>query len=369
MTKIDVDAIKAHYHRVWAEQNKRISDKEYRRWSQSRVAQALERGDVGGAPADAAPVEAAEPTADLPEGHLACADCGQATTVPEGAPVAERHVLRREWVKDERDPGGHRIATTSELLLARCEPCADRQALADRLLAAAPGVRKRRGPVVREHLVENLCALEAAGATTAHGMGAVELLRAFEAVRPADGSTYRAAARAVRWALYDRPRDLIGKCAPRPWAHVSEEVRGALREVSARLLSVRVASSAPPVDLAPPTGSGCLLCGVSAVRMSAADVVRRGGPEEARAAVWTDRTSKRLEGSLCGPCEDASGRELGTLGPSAAERAYAEHVRRSDPARSGVLWSRIRLYELAVRPWCEANAAPSDRPWAHVPSE
>lgn len=318
----------------------------YRKGAEGPVARALRERRPA-----APPAEEQEATADLPEGRLACADCGQAA--PEGAPVVSRTVLSRR-------------PETVELLLSRCPSCDERRALAEKLMPSRPGVIHRFGSV--EHLHEALCALEAVGRSFAPGDSSSELLRAFQGQRD-DGCSYRAAARAVRWGSHDNLRGLVGKCAPRPWAHVPDDVRGVLREASARLLAVRVAADAPPVDLAPSTGSGCLLCGCASVRMSAVDVVRRGGPEEARRAVWTDRRRTGVTGSLCGPCADASSQENGTVGPAAAERACLEHVRREDGARAGLLRIRLKDRTLTVRPWYETGAAPSRRPWSHVPSE
>lgn len=282
----------------------------------------------------------------LPEGRYACADCGQ--MAPEGSPVCERVPGRKAggW-------NGVRVVPGEPVALSRCSSCSGRPAVASRLLAGLGSYRRDglilHGPALREHLVAALCGLEAAGGTTASPDDPRELLSVFEVVPEG-----LAAARGARWSSL--ASDHPGRCAPGPWAHVPEETRAALRAVSGRLMAVRVAAGAPPVELAPPSGGGCAMCGLASISMSAAEVARLGGAEAARASVWT--------GGRCRPCNDAVER-AGAMGPTAIERAYLS----SGYARGAALRRRIEAGELIVRPWSGSGAAPSSEPWAHMAAE
>ncbi|MEU8804426.1 hypothetical protein [Spirillospora sp. NPDC048819] len=293
-----------------------------------------------------APAEETTTTDALPEGRYACADCGQAC--PEGAAVCERVPV---FVQRHRaDPGHH----AGYMLLSRCPSCAPRAASAARLLKALGSYRRDglilHGPALRDHLVSALCGLEAAGGTTAPPDDPRELLSAFEAVPEG-----LASARSARWASVASVHP--GRCAPAPWAHVPEETRGALRVVAGRLMAVRMAAGAPPVDLAPPSGGGCAMCGLASISVSAAEVARLGGTEAACASAWS-------AGSLCHPCADAV-EQTGARGPTAVERAYLA----SGYARGAGLRRRIEAGELTVRPWSGSGAASSATPWAHMAAE
>ncbi|OLT11718.1 hypothetical protein BJF79_23640 [Actinomadura sp. CNU-125] len=198
------------------------------------------------------------PTAlvSLPEGRHACADCGQAC--PEGAAVCERVPVFRG--RPSLDPSTPPPALAGYVLLSRCPSCSERPAAADRLAKALGSFRRDglilHGPALRDHLVAALCGLEAAGGTAAPPDDPRELLSVFEAVYEG-----LASARSARWASVARP----GRCAPEPWAHVDEETRAALRSVAGRLMAVRVAAGAPPVELAPlGAAAPCAACPRSA---------------------------------------------------------------------------------------------------------
>lgn len=298
--------------------------------------------------ATAAPEQAAT---RLEEGRYACADCGQ--MAPEGSPVCERVPGRKAggW-------NGVRVVPGEPVALSRCSSCSGRPAVASRLLAGLGSYRRDglilHGPALREHLVAALCGLEAAGGTTASPDDPRELLSVFEAVPEG-----LAAARSARWASV--ASDHPGRCAPGPWAHVPEETRAALRAVSGRLMAVRVAAGAPPVELAPPSGGGCAMCGLASVRVSAAEVARLGGAEAARASAWS-------AGSLCRPCADAVER-AGAMGPTAIERAYLASGYARGAGGVTALRRRIEAGELTVRPWSASGAAASSTPWAHMAAE
>lgn len=292
--------------------------------------------------------------AALPEGRYACADCGQ--ECPEGSPVCERVPVFQG--RPSLDPSMPPPALAGYVLLSRCPSCAPRAARAARLLKALGSYRRDglilHGPALRDHLVSALCGLEAAGGTSAPPDDPRELLSAFEAV--CEGL---ASARSARWASVASVHP--GRCAPAPWAHVPEETRGALRAVAGRLMAVRVAAGAPPVELAPPAGGGCAMCGLSSISVSAAEVARLGGADAARASAWS-------AGSLCRPCADAVER-AGAMGPTAIERAYLASGYARGSGGVVALRRRIEDGEMTVRPWSASGAASSATPWAHMAAE
>ncbi|SNS11495.1 hypothetical protein SAMN05443665_100157 [Actinomadura meyerae] len=286
----------------------------------------------------------------LPEGRYACADCG--VMAPEGAPFSSKvPVFKGQWYSG---PGTRVPTHAGDVLLARCPSCARRASLAVRLLSARPDVLARRGTVAHEHLVAALCGLTVAGGSPTDHSDPERLIQEFAA-----GGV------AARWSSL--AADHPGECTSAPWAHVPDEVRADLRGVAARLLAVRKAAGEPPVDLAPPAGGGCAMCGLASVRLSAAQVVSQGGREQARAKVWTPRTVEGRDGALCTPCNDAAER-AGAVGWSAFERAYLEHLRRAgvDDIERARVRRRLEDRELTVRPWCTSGAAVSSVPWAHV---
>ncbi|WP_143220973.1 hypothetical protein [Actinomadura sp. CNU-125] len=94
--------------------------------------------------------------------------------------------------------------------------------------------------------------------------------------------------------------------------------------------------------------------------MSAAEVARLGGREQARAEVWT--------GGLCHPCADAVER-AGAMGPTAVERAYLSSGYARGSGGVVALRRRIEDGELTVRPWSASGASSSATPWAHMAAE
>lgn len=263
----------------------------------------------------------------LAEGDHACPGCGVRTVLDRAEPVVTAPVY------EARPDGrvGRHIATAS---LTRCADC---RALRDRaraLLDAHPSVRARLGNIADERTEAALCGLA--------------LLRVPlpESATEADLSALlRHLARpgaAVRWESGARP----GKSAHRPWSHVRESARADLRAAYATLLRYRLSAGSPDLSLTPPTvrfwepdvpvPGGCLLCGVGAVTVTAAQVARLGGREAAQRAAWRPlsappvsiggpRAPVRLAGHACPPCSEALA-SVGAVGPTALERALAEHL-------------------------------------------
>jgi hypothetical protein len=160
----------------------------------------------------------------------------------------------------------------------------------------------------------------------------------------------------------------------------------------AAVLRERVAASAPPVRLGPPASDaapgairvegGCLVCGVAAVEVPAAQVARWGGRDAAAREVWRPVTlthrADRISGHVYPPC--ASGREGGRLvgagrGGAGLHQASGRH--RPDPAGSQAAGPDHRRQPAAAAPYGVAVAAavtsglavpaPSEQPWGHLP--
>lgn len=222
----------------------------------------------------------------LPPTYLACAECG----VPVG-PDAVPALVAQITARDGQPPRAPRPGPPSvvEVTFGRCASCRERAQRAAALLHAHPRVGGRLGTSTALHQVE--CALSAL-AVLGHGVRGQD--------NPMDLLEYLAApGSAVRWAARFAPvaaaDAALGTCAPSPWAHVPDSLRASLRCGYGGLLALRVARTAPVVALAPPVAAhatgvvvtgGCLFCGVGAVSVPAAAVVRHGGREEARRAVW-----------------------------------------------------------------------------------
>ncbi|MFT4227735.1 hypothetical protein, partial [Micropruina sp.] len=162
------------------------------------------------------------------------------------------------------------------------------------------------------------------------------------------GRHLAAAGVAARWlAQYQpmpTPEARPGTCAARPWAHVRDAERTTAREAHARYLAERVARvTAADLRLSVPSTPdaglrGCLLCGIAAVIVPAAQVVAMGGADLARSAAWrktiaatpsvlgAPASPEPIRGWLCPHCADAVD-HTGAVGPAAMERALREHLR------------------------------------------
>lgn len=185
-----------------------------------------------------------------------------------------------------------------------------------------------------------------------------------------------------------------GTANPRPWAHVRESKRSALRSAYAEVLAARLSLSMPPEAISPPPLShddfgsalrrpvplpgACLMCGIGTQTLAALEIVRAGGRERVARDVWTVRRVRSLGGSsvvghLCRACEDAVEAE-GAWGPSAMERSLVAYLDKSSNWRSSADggWTVIDglvgwgvLAERARRSGCPLPAANRTR-WAHL---
>lgn len=333
------------------------------------------------APAEAAPQPPADLTAPaqsftpLRDGQLACEHCGVA--VDEPAHVVTHHALLtpREGVDGGPFPP-RAVPGTVPLRFAVCEPCHAVQTRASELVKAHP------------HLVQTWGRIVAAERLTAAllAVGAVER----ELIELDAGSLYSlilmlgleggVLTYSRRYGAVESVRATVKDAASEPWSHTTGRDRlGVVLKylVWRRMEAVR---NDPPVPVAPPAGdAGCLLCGLAHVEVPAPAVVRYG-PKEAAGRVWTPRTAtvsslrgqghshaqgQSVSGHLCPACEAAT-QDVGALGISTVERAFAAHLSATGTARSVAALEDVRAGVTAgVHAWALSDA-PAGAPWAHL---
>ncbi len=275
----------------------------------------------------AATAEAAALTVRLPEGRSACAICGT-SSADDG--LGDHRMIYGN------SPAGRPLRDV-RVELSRCPDCTARRALAVELVEAHPRLAAALG---RER-AEDGCE------------GMLAALRLIGQPVPDSSITDANLGVLVRHlatsglALAHRSVAIPGVAAAHPFALVPEADIDSLRRAYSRALAERVARSAPAVRLSPPAlptgtspgavqiGTGCLVCGVSAVAMSAQQVHRLGGRDAASASVWQRLSTtaaalgasgpESVAGFACRECSDAIDEE-GAVGPSAIERALVQHL-------------------------------------------
>lgn len=275
----------------------------------------------------------AQDFAPLPSGHLACLACGM--PVPGEGGVVRAEALGRLDV-----PAGL-TQRPVPVEFSRCPACIALHERARELVAEHPRLAARIGStsVAVDRVECALVALAALGRSLPSGpVSDAELGRLVRHLAAA-GASARWMARFVPMVARGvRP----GTYALTPWAHVDAEP---LRRGYAQVLRERVAASAPASAIAPPqveegggaaVPGGCLMCGVSAVHVAAADVARAGGPANAARDAWSPRQvglaalggrgPERLSGHVCHLCEQAV-EHMGAVGPSAMERSLIQYLR------------------------------------------
>lgn len=325
--------------------------------------------------------EPGEPPADLVAGEpeivalnadqRACMFCGVALTRP--ARVVTHHAILNT---QGRPSGAARAPGRVPLEFGVCDTCHDSQTRAEELvnahgvLAATWGKRN-----AVERLTSALTAVEAVGrellpldARSAYSLGLML------------GVTGRAVAFSVRYGAVDTIRASVDKAPAKRWGHTTGRER--LEVVVSYLVWRRMEAvrDAPPVKIAPPRNAqGCMLCGVDHVAAPAPAVVRQGERAVAR-EVWTPRTAtvasltgtangsgtgRTVSGYLCLHCKHVAD-DLGTLGVSAVEIAFADHLHATGTARSVAALEDLRGgYTGGALAWA-LSGAPAGQPWAHL---
>lgn len=328
--------------------------------------------------ADAEQLRAAVPddAVRLPKGKIPCAECGQATAYPEHKAALIK--VPQFGQKASGKIGAH----FGYVLLSRCPDCADRRQLALKIAAAHPKASAQLGNVVTDAIEHVLVAFTILG----------KPLPTPEISDAELGSLIRTmstAGRAATWQFVAAERS--GLCAPKPFAHVRQDVRTTLTRAYMDRVAEQIRMRRPPVQVAPPraTGGGlkvqdgCLMCGIDRVPVNALRVHRLGGPAAAAQDVWRSVEGiaptniggpgmpERVSGSVCPDCAAAVS-SAGGIGASAMEIALAKRLAAMGDERTAQV---IRAGELRVIGWgalvVEArqhgrpDPAPNTRPWSH----
>lgn len=297
----------------------------------------------------------------LTAGRIACAWCGMSAPRPASA---------EEFRDIDVTSHAGRVLSTSRVEMTRCVGCADRRADADVLVASHPTLAGAHGPDKALGMAEGVLA-----ALALLGRPPVA-----EEISDNDlGLLVRHLSlpgRSLAW----RHQATRGQANPYPFAHVTLTARAQLRTAYAAMLAEQVAQQSPPVRLAPAVGEGCLLCGVDGVSMPAGQVQRHGGREVATIAVWRNLTAptealggpsspESITGQVCPPCSAALD-SVGSVGPSALERALVAHLSRSgrtaDAERVQAAISGGGLVGLVGWAGLPAPRVANREPWAHL---
>ena len=263
----------------------------------------------------------------LAEGDHACPGCGVRTMPDRAEPVVTAPVFAAR-------PDGAAGRHLANALLTRCADCRSLRDHARAMLDAHPAVRVRLGNIADEQTEAALCGLALLGLPLPESVTGDDLAALLRHLAQPGA--------AVRWEMGARP---VKHSSP-PWAHVGERARADLRAAYATVLRERLTVGSPDVKLTPPTveywspdvpaPGGCLLCGVRAVAVAAAEVARVGGSQAAHRLAWRPLSASpatlggraapvRVAGHVCPPCADALA-SVGAVGPTALERALAEHL-------------------------------------------
>ena len=141
------------------------------------------------------------------------------------------------------------------------------------------------------------------------------------------------------------------------------------------MLADRIAANKPPVGLRCPSG-GCAFCGIPAVPMPAAQVLRLGGPLAAEQQVWRRITTlptslggrgpNLVRGHLCPLCSEALD-DVGAIGQPARARALLAYLDRTAPAKERPLRNRLADdFPPSLPAWAASARKPNATPWSHL---
>lgn len=251
-------------------------------------------------------------TESLTNGALACSGCGVAVPLAEAVTrgIEKVHSFGREIRPGEP----HGLASKeSESEMSRCGSCSVRRDEAVELMTKYPeGRGQYRSDSLAHNLAENaLLALAAIGEQVT--IESDRELRLLCAVLAEHGQRLSWRARFAPIAMRTAKSDTA---AVRSFAHVREDDLVAVRAEFARY---RVLRAERPIDLAPPIGSGCYLCGVGSVkaRPSRRNHVWRTGRVRPSQLGGTDTTPREV--AMCAECH-LQGEAFGVYGPTVLDR-------------------------------------------------
>jgi hypothetical protein len=296
----------------------------------------------------------------LPQGALACRDCG----IPVVRPSA---VVRVPVSAHERVlPGG---ATRTEpaaisVELTRCDRCERRRERARSILEDLPRLRRSLGS--NEYAIDFIDA----------AMSVLDVL----GLKPREIDRMVENEEAVKLLIHDRRMPSLGafatwsaritptmrggilpdSCVPSRWGHLSDSDLQPLRDEYGALLMRHVATVEPlPV---PADGGlrGCLLCGVGTVDGYAHNAADLWGPVRSAnpGTLGGQNRPDKVRGHLCPICRPVV-ETVGAMGATALERAFVASLGAS---------LRDDMWLRGLRAWCALpeGAAPNLTPWLHI---
>ncbi len=295
---------------------------------------------------DTAPAKAPNPRiVALPDGALACRDCGLAVEQPR---VKER-IQTANW---RNDLGNVPI----EVKMTRCDECTLRHLHAEQIIAANPQLRRRLGS--RTYAVGRvasvLVVLDVLGMPASHADGLLSTttaaLQAIEVLAARGGG--------LCWSSGTDVTKRADQGTIERWGHLADADRGLARDSYAAMLRERIQVPRP---VPPPDSRGCMLCGVGHVitRRDAAEVW--GEERSCDPAALGGTGPERVYGFLCPSCARSAEGSAG-LGPTAMERALMDSLGIDNP--------RARHAELpGLKAWAALpeGTPPNAKRWAHVP--
>ena len=296
---------------------------------------------------------------ELPEGALACRDCGAAVRRPITVEKLTSYGVVRVFSNGAQIPEDRK----TELTMTRCDACSARLARAEAITDAHPLVMQPLG--ARSYAL----ALVDAALTVFDALGmkparAAMLTRTDNDLRqmldllPAAGSH-------AWWVAKFVPTMGAGvdprSCAPSRWGHIPPALEQRLRDSYAALLRARTDK---PIQVRPPDGRACLLCGIGAVMGLPSTAEHLWGCETAivAATVGGRGRPEPISGYLCPEC-GAVADSVGAIGPTVLERSLAEFL--------GVHRSDQRFVEIdGIRAWAVLpdGTPPNKTRWAHEPN-
>ncbi|MEX8031895.1 hypothetical protein AB6V29_02565 [Microbacterium sp. 20-116] len=289
-----------------------------------------------------------------------CVSCGIRVEGPFGADDLE---AVSAWGNE--NSGGYR--EESEFAVARCGVCAQIRTAAGDLLRAHPSVRASIGsPEIALHRLElALNALDALGVTDPR---VIDRLTDRAADVHALLSHMTVPGGVARWV-----HQLVGvhpnqasktQVRGQRWAHVTSEQKAALRRAWVELAAERYEQPRPvlcPSDDGLP--SGCLLCGVAAVKVLPSEARRNGVWAESSADPVTIGglgAAESVDGYVCPRCDLAIDQARG-VGQSSMRLSVLDYL--GVPGHNRTVTEVDGLVGWGVLP---RGTTPNSEPWQHV---
>lgn len=320
---------------------------------------------------------------------LACRECGRVVA----GPVDISAVSWDDPTSIER-PDGLGTSTAVHGLAAEpltvCTTCADRRRvahdLAEQLLPRGVSLHGMHytGEHVGELVAAALAVLAALDAPVPTTMNRDVLGIIVRRLAPLGTSLSWGARFAPVRSADARPGD---RESPAVGAYPRVQAAGPAQRLRGRPAGSDHAPAAPGRSAAPsPQGpgvhvpDGCLFCGVRAVTVSATTVAAANGVKNAARDVWSPRIGVSplglggrfvpggISGQTCPTCSEAV-RKDGASGPSAAEKALADHLGAPWSPSEFTVLTGLRIYGALVSEAHRTNAPvpePNATPWAHL---